>query len=60
MSFCLFPCQEFIDEVSSPVAQAAFDLQGEIGFGILAEGRGRRLGRIWNVMALVICSGQDA
>jgi hypothetical protein len=44
--------------VSSPVAWVAFDLPGEIGFGILAEGRGGGWGRIWNVMALVICSGQ--
>lgn len=25
---CLFPCQEFIDRVSSPTAWAAFDLPG--------------------------------
>lgn len=27
-SFCLFPCQRFIDRVSAPVAGAAFDLPG--------------------------------
>lgn len=32
--------------------------QGEVGFGILAEGRGGGWEQIWNVMALVICSGQ--